>query len=157
MAKRTGKFYYRNERETLSKLGFKPALGSGNGWIVKEDGENELSMVQLKSTDSNQYTLKMLDMKKLEYHAAVSHKIPIFLVQFLQQDKTYAIIPVDCIADLKDCFEQGKPSDHITILPSVKNEPVKRKTIKTSKQARETFHQNLEQERTANYGKRKHR
>lgn len=154
MAKRTGKFYYRNERETLSKLGFQPAPGSGNGWIVKEDGENELSMVQLKSTDSNQYTLKMLDMKKLEYHAAVSHKIPIFLVQFLQQDKTYAIIPVDYIADLKDCFEQGKPQEHITI-HSVKNEPVKRKTIKTSKQARETFHQNLEEERNKKYGKRK--
>lgn len=33
--KRSGKFYYRNERETLEALGFKQVPGSGNGWVAK--------------------------------------------------------------------------------------------------------------------------
>ena len=71
--KRTGKFYYRNEKETLRKLGLTPVAGSGSGWIDKEDGESDIALVQLKSTDSSRYTLDMLDMKKLEYHASVSN------------------------------------------------------------------------------------
>ena len=80
MAKRKGKFYFRNEKETLESLGLKQVPGSGNGWIAKEDGENELALVQLKSTDANSYTIKQLDIQQLEYHADVSHKVTIFLI-----------------------------------------------------------------------------
>ena len=99
----------------MKGLGFEPAPASGAGWIVKEDGENDLAMVQLKSTDSTRYTLDMLDMKKLEYHANISHKIPIFIVQFLREDRLYAIVPVDNIIDLKDSVETGKIKDKVTI------------------------------------------
>ena len=53
--KRSGKFWYRNEKKTLEALGFKQIPGSGNGFAAKEDGENELALVQLKSTDSSSY------------------------------------------------------------------------------------------------------
>ena len=110
MGKRNGKFWYRNEKETLSDLGFEQVPGSGNGWLAKEDGESETTLVQLKSTDKSSYRLDMLDMKKLEYHAEVAHKIPLFLVQFLQQDKIYAIISVDNISNLCEMFQTGKVS-----------------------------------------------
>lgn len=148
MRKRSGKFYSKNEKETLSKLGFKPAPASGAGWVVKEDGENELAMVQLKSTDSTRYTLDMLDMKKLEYHAEVSSKIPIFIVQFLKEDRLYAIVPIDNLIDLKDCIEAGKIEEKVTIS---KNEPVtSRRLIKSNSKARDKFFK----EREEKYGRK---
>lgn len=143
MRKRTGKFYSRNEKQVMKSLGFTPAPASGAGWVVKEDGENDLAMVQLKSTDGTRYTLDMLDMKKLEYHAAVSHKIPIFVVEFLKEDRLYAIVPVDNIVDLKDCVETGKISDRVTISET---EPVtSRRVIKAGSKAREQFYKEREQ------------
>lgn len=132
----------------MKGLGFKPAPASGAGWIVKEDGENDLAMVQLKSTDSTRYTLDMLDMKKLEYHANISHKIPIFIVQFLREDRLYAIVPVDNIIDLKDSVEIGKIKDKVTIKEP---EPVtSRRLVKSSKKAREQFFE----EREKKYGRK---
>lgn len=132
----------------MKGLGFKPAPASGAGWIVKEDGENDLAMVQLKSTDSTRYTLDMLDMKKLEYHANTSHKIPIFVVQFLKEDRLYAIVPVDNIIDLKDSVETGRIQDKVTIKEP---EPVtSRRLVKSSKKAREQFFE----EREKKYGRK---
>lgn len=132
----------------MKGLGFKPAPASGAGWIVKEDGENDLAIVQLKSTDSTRYTLDMLDMKKLEYHANTSHKIPIFVVQFLKEDRLYAIVPVDNIIDLKDSVETGRIQDKVTIKEP---EPVtSRRLVKSSKKAREQFFE----EREKKYGRK---
>ena len=78
MPKRSGKFYSSNEKKTLKALGLTPAPMSGAGWVTKEDGENEVAMVQLKSTDASSYRLDMLDMKKLEYHAMVSKRFLCF-------------------------------------------------------------------------------
>lgn len=33
MPKRSGKFYYKNEKKTLEALGFEQVPGSGNGWV----------------------------------------------------------------------------------------------------------------------------
>lgn len=147
--RRSGKFYSRNEKETLTKLGFKPVAMSGAGWIDKEDGESEIALVQLKSTDANSYTLKMQDMKELEYHASVSHKLPIFLVQFLKQDKIYAIVDVDNINELSNAIKTGEVKDRIQITENVKT--VERKVIKSSSNARNDFFK----ERERKYGKHK--
>lgn len=100
MPKRSGKFYSKNEKETLKALGLTPAPASGAGWVVKEDGENETLMVQLKSTDSTSYRISRLDMKKLEFHADISSKVPVFLVQFLKDNRLYAIVDVNYIDEL---------------------------------------------------------
>lgn len=147
--KRSGKFYYRNEKETLEKLGFVQVPGSGNGWIAKEDGENELALVQLKSTDSNLYTLKQFDMKQLEYHAQVEHKVPIFLIQFLQQDKVYAVVNVENLVELTEAIKEGSLKERMVVKDEV--EVVGRKTVGTAKKAREEFHKEKEKE----YGRRK--
>lgn len=148
MMRRKGKFYSKNEKEVMKGLGLTPAPASGAGWIVKEDGENELSMVQLKSTDSTRYTLDMLDMKKLEYHAQVSNKIPIFLVQFLQEDRMYAIVPVDSILDLSKALETGHVQERISIKPE--KLVSSRALIRSSKTSRDKFFEEKEKQ----YGKR---
>lgn len=134
--KRKGKFYSQNEKKTLKLLGLKPSPMSGAGWIVKEDGENDLAMVQLKSTDSSSYRLNMLDMKELEYHAMVSNKLPIFLVQFLKQDKIYAIVDILYINELSKCITTGEKVKRIL---KVEQQEVKKEVVKTSKKAREEF------------------
>ncbi len=164
MPKRNGKFYSKNEKQTLKALGLIPAPASGAGWVVKEDGENETLMVQLKSTDSLSYRINRLDMKKLEFHADVSNKVPVFLVQFLKDDRLYAIVDVKNIDDLFYGLRGIKPSESIinnniynnkTVLseyssvdksifeyPSI---TVNRKEIKTNKSSRDKFF--LEQEK----------
>ena len=146
--KRPNKFYSRNEKITLRSLGLEPVPISGAGWIEKEDGTNDKVMVQLKSTDSNSYRIEMLDMKKLEYHAQTSHKVPIFLVQFLQQDKIYAIIDVNNINELFGAFEtsEAKINKNIDI---VETEVIERK-VKSSKKDREKFNK----ERSEKYGRK---
>lgn len=150
MNKRSGKFYSNNEKKTLKALGLTPAPMSGAGWVTKEDGENEVAMVQLKSTDASSYRLDMLDMKKLEYHAMVSKKVPVFLVQFLQQDKIYAIVDINYIGELHEAIITGKAPEHIVVKP-MEDSTVGRKKVKTSSKAREQFFK----ERSEKFGRRK--
>src|SRR5574344_708122 len=151
LGKRSGKFYFRNEKEKRRKRGMKPAPGSGSGWVVKEDGENDIAMVQLRSTDSSSYRLDILDMKKLEYHASVSRKLPIFLVQFLKQDKIYAIVEVGDIPDLAIALETGSvPPRSIFEEDEINEAKKKRQKVKASVKAREQFFK----ERSEKFGKR---
>jgi len=94
---RQAKFYKRHEKVIMKKLDFEPVVGSGAGWINKEDGESELFIAQLKSTDKNSFTIKREDLDKLEYHAKVSHKLPVFINEFLEDEKIYITIPLDDI------------------------------------------------------------
>lgn len=140
--KRSGKFYSRNEKKTLMALGLTPAPASGAGWVIKEDGENDVVMVQLKSTDASSYRLNMLDMKKLEYHAMVSSKVPVFLVQFLKQDKLYAIVDIADLQDLHRALETGEAPSRV-ILPEAKetesSDQVTHRRVRASPKAREEF------------------
>lgn len=165
MPKRSGKFYSKNEKQTLKSLGLEPAPASGAGWVVKEDGENEALMVQLKSTDSLSYRLSRLDMKKLEFHADVSHKVPVFLVQFLKDDRLYAIVDVKNIDDLFYGLKGIKPNttsvdiasikEEIDIASKDKKEKINKKEkremeiplIKTSKSSRDSFFEEQEKSR----------
>lgn len=150
MRKRSGKFYSRNEKQTLKALGLIPAPMSGAGWIVKEDGENEVAMVQLKSTDSSSYRLDMLDMKKLEYHAEVSNKVPIFLVQFLKQDKIYAIVEVGELREAAKALDTGMAPERIVFKEEEIEKQNQRKQVKASASAREQFFK----ERSEKFGKK---
>ncbi|WAX05092.1 hypothetical protein AB434P2_00014 [Agathobaculum phage AB434P2] len=148
MPKRSGKFYSQNEKRTLKALGLTPAPASGAGWVVKEDGENETLMVQLKSTDSLSYRISRLDMKKLEFHAEVSNKVPVFLVQFLKDDRLYAIVDVNNIDDLFYGLKGIKPKESVINNNNIlynNNLSVDKPIIKTNKDSRDKFF--LEQEK----------
>ena len=105
---RKQKFWFKNEKRVMKRLGFEPVPGSGSGWVNKEDGENECALAQLKATDADSYRLNYLDIEKLEYHAQVAHKIPIFLVEFLGRG-TYMMLNVDDLEDLKSVCFGGSP------------------------------------------------
>lgn len=146
--KRTGKFYSRNEKETLSRFGLKPSPMSGAGWVIKEDGENDIVMVQLKSTDSSSYRLGLLDLTKLEYHADISRKVPIFLIQYLKTGKIYAVVDIDNIKELGEALDTGKVKEKMVIKDI--ESTVEKKVVKTSKKSREQFFK----ERGEKFGKR---
>lgn len=149
--KKSGKFYSKNEKKTLSKLGLRPIPFSGAGWVEKEDGENEFSLVQLKSTEASSYRVDMLDIKKLEYHASVSNKVPVFLIQFLKHDKIYALVNLEDLDELHEIFNnedkvvQKKGSDSYEEIAVVK------KMVSSSSKARKQFFEEKEKQ----YAKRK--
>lgn len=92
MNKRSTKFYRKNEAEIMKRLGLYPTRNSGAGWIEKCDGQNELFICELKSTDKESYTLKQKTLQELEYHACVAHKTPVFALQFLNRDEIWVAI-----------------------------------------------------------------
>jgi len=92
MNKRSTKFYRKNEAEVMKRLGLNPTKNSGAGWIEKCDGQNELFICELKSTDKESYTLKQKTLQELEYHACVAHKTPVFALQFLNRDEIWVAI-----------------------------------------------------------------
>lgn len=140
---RTTKWYFKNEREVLLDLGLKPAKGSGNSWIEKEDGENDYVIAQLKSTDKQSYKLNQLDIEKLEYHAMVANKVPMFVIQFLNKDSRYALVAIEDIPKLAQYINTGemdKPSEEPLIIPDVKPKKPKKPKIVSSKNAKDQFY-----------------
>lgn len=149
--KRSGKFYSKNEKETLRKLGLRPIAFSGAGWIDKEDGESEKALVQLKSTEASSYRVDMLDIKKLEYHASVSHKVPIFIIQFLKQDKIYALVNLEDLNDLHNILNRKEEVIKKKVGDCYEEVNVNKKMIQSSSKARKQFFEEKEKQ----YAKRK--
>jgi hypothetical protein len=141
MPKRSGKFYNKNEKQVMESLGLKPTIGSGAGWIEKEDGENEYILAQLKSTDSESINVKLLDIHKLEYHAITSHKIPVFVIEFLRTGERFIMAkPADLpsIAQYLNCGACDIIRDEDIV---VEEEIVttKKTVIKSSSKAKDKF------------------
>ena len=93
--KRTGKFYRKNEAEVMKQLGLTPTKNSGSGPLEKEDGYNNTLICQLKSTDAESISIKQKDLHTLEYNAVVSHKTPVFAIQFLNTGEVWLIAKPD--------------------------------------------------------------
>lgn len=92
MAKRTTKWYRKNEAEVMNRLGFKPTRNSGATWIDKGDGQNEHCICELKSTDNASYRLEQTTLHTLEANAIESHKLPVFALQFLNVDEIWLAV-----------------------------------------------------------------
>lgn len=105
MNKRSTKFYRKNEVEVMKRLGFTPTKNSGAGWVEKCDGQNETFICELKSTNKESYTLKQKTLQELEYHACVSHKTPVFALQFLNRDEIWVAVKEE---DFKEFIEFKK-------------------------------------------------
>lgn len=110
MNKRSTKFYRKNEAEVMKRLGFKPTKNSGAGWIEKEDGQSDQCICQLKSTDKQSISIKQNDLHVLEQNASISHKLPVFALQFLNTNEVWVMI---------------KPEDLGLIQKLVKGEEIK--------------------------------
>ena len=110
MSKRSGKWYRNNEKEVMEKLGLTPTPNSGSGWIVKEDGQSEDIICQLKSTDAESIKINLQDLHKLQYNASVAHKVPVFAVQFIKTNEVFLLI---CPEDLQEAYKGLLCSGHI--------------------------------------------
>ena len=116
--KRTQKFYRENEKEVMKRLGLKPTKNSGAGWIEKEDGQNDHLICQLKSTDVQSMRIQLSDFHSLERNALVSHKIPVFVIQFLTTNEIYIMAkPLDFpnVAKYLECGECKIPANDIVV------------------------------------------
>lgn len=109
---RSGKFYYKNEAEVMEMLGMRQVPGSGNGWVSKEDGENEHVLCQLKSTDASSIRVNKLDVDKLLINASVAHKLPVFAVQFLQSNEVFLLVRPQDLTEVSKYIESGEAQSY---------------------------------------------
>ena len=140
---RKAKFWFKNEKEVMKRLGFKPVKGSGSGWIHKEDGESEVALAQLKSTEAESYKLNYLDIEKLEYHAAVSHKLPVFVIEFLSRG-TYLLFNVNDLDNLYQFLVDNRVDKQGQVM-QIEEGAVKRRRVESSKDDRQKFFKEREQ------------
>lgn len=152
MGKRSGKWYRNNEREVMEKLGLTPTPNSGSGWIIKEDGQSEDIICQLKSTDAESIKINLQDLHKLQYNASVAHKVPVFAVQFIKTNEVFLLISPE---DLHEAHKGLLSSGHINtkaldkssfmgFLEPQDDTPVKPlKVIKSSNSARQEMREEI--------------
>lgn len=105
---RTFKFYRTNEAEVMERLGLKPTKNSGSGWVEKEDGQNDYVICQLKSTDKASISIKQSDINILEYNASVSHKYPVFAIQFLNNNDVWIMCKPEDITEVSKYISTGR-------------------------------------------------
>lgn len=156
--RRSGKFYRNNEAEVMAQLGLKPTKGSGSGWIEKEDGQSEHIICQLKSTDAQSIKVAKQDLDTLQYNAAVSHKLPVFAIQYLSSNEVYLVLRPEVLSDVARYLETGEAPQRdslsaelaeIVRCEDVVTTPVTK--VKSSQSAREAF----QMEHQSKYAKRR--
>lgn len=135
----------------MKDLGLEPTKNSGSTWIEKGDGQNEHVICELKSTDANSYRIQLQDLQKIQHHANVSHKVPVFAVQFIQAEEVYLVLKPEDLMDLAEGLAEGfknssKDTDMFDIdIDGVQDtKPAITKTIKSSNSARAEFHKERE-------------
>lgn len=154
--RRSGRDWFKNEKEVMELLGLKQVPGSGSSWVAREDGENENVLCQLKSTDAQSIRVQLQDIHELQIHALTSHKLPVFAIQFRQTNEVFLLIsPLELheaaqyLADPR-VFKQLvlKPAMDAAVRETEDWDPPK--VIKSSSKSREKF----QREREKNYKKK---
>ena len=139
--KRSGKFYRNNEKEVMKLLGLEPTPNSGSGWLVKEDGQSENIICQLKSTDNNSIKINKLDLNKLSYNSLVAHKLPVFAIQFLNSNEVFLVVKPEDVTDIAkyiNTCELPKEREIIDI-PDINTSQKGVRKIKSSSNSRKAF------------------
>ena len=148
--KRSGKFYRKNEAEVMKRLGLKPTKNSGSGWVEKEDGQNEFVICQLKSTDAQSIKINQKDIRILEQNAIVSHKLPVFAIQFLNTGEVWLMARPEDFTSVSEYIQTGRTTSSvfdIGVDPEVEDSilPPPRKVITSSESARNAYYQERKQ------------
>lgn len=151
MAKRSTRFYRRNEEEVMEALGLQPTKNSGAGWVEKEDGQNDYLIAQLKSTDANSIRVQLKDIEILEANALVAHKVPMFVIQFLGTGDIFVMARPSDMEQVVQYINTGncqRPTDGFELTEGKKPKVSK---IKSSERSREAFWDNKKKE-ASKYG-----
>ena len=147
--KRSGKFYRKNEAEVMRSLGLEPTPNSGSGPIWKEDGQSEEVICQLKSTDAESIRIHKKDLDTLSYNAAVTHKLPVFAIQFLQSNEVYLLVKPDMLCEAAQYIKTGEYTSANAFIGVDLSEhedmtTTRSRVIKSSSRAREQFNKEKE-------------
>lgn len=128
----------------MKSLGLQPTKNSGSGWVEKEDGQSEHVICQLKSTDAQSIKINKKDLDVLSYNAAVTHKLPVFAIQFLQSNEVYLMVKPEMLCEAAKYIETGEyeSANEFVGIDLSEHEDMTVKTsrvIKSSSNARENF------------------
>lgn len=144
--KRSGKFYRKNEEEVMKLLGFMPTKNSGSGWIEKEDGQSEDAICQLKSTDAQSIKVNLQDLHTLDYNAEVSHKVPVFAIQFLSSNEVFLVVRPENLENL-DSIIKGQKVEKLNLGLELGDFETRKKVkkIRSNSAARDEYMQNIKE------------
>ena len=145
--KRSGKFYRNNEKEIMARLGLQPTVNSGSGWVQKEDGESDDVLCQLKSTDAQSIKIDKKDLDVLQSNASVTHKLPVFAIQFLRTDEVYLVIKPELLSEVVQFIETGEKVDNDILDIDISGHEklgTSTRRIKSSSSARDNFADEVE-------------
>lgn len=132
MQKRNPKFWFDDEKETCKLLGLNHSPGSGNGAIYKEDGYDDNILMQSKATESGTISVKLEDLQKLEYHAEVDNKIPIFIGKFKPSNYMFIAVKPEYLEYVSDYFKGRFTKKKSEIMEIEREQPKTRKIIRGS-------------------------
>lgn len=113
----------------------------------KEDGESDDVLCQLKSTDAKSIKVDKRDLDVLQSNASVTHKLPVFAIQFLETDEVYLVIKPETLSEVVQYIETGeKVNNDILDIDISGHEKLgtTNKSIKSSSSAREDFREENE-------------
>ena len=142
MSRRTTRWYRRNEEVIMSALGFNPTINSGAGWIEKEDGQNDYLIAQLKSTDAESIRIHKQDIRILEHNAAVAHKVPCFVIQFIDTDDVFIMARPSDLQEVSAYITTGAcqlPPDEFNIVEGKDHKVINKNPVKSSSEGRNDF------------------
>lgn len=131
----------------MESLGLKPTYNSGSGWVEKEDGQNEDVICQLKSTDAQSIKINQKDIRILEKNALVSHKLPLFAIQFLNTDEVWLMVKPEDLVDMAEYIQTGTiehREDKFVFNDIQRTEVKPQRVIKSSIEAKQQY--KIEQE-----------
>lgn len=146
MAKRTTRFYRKNEAEVMEALGLQPTKNSGAGWIEKEDGQNDHLIAQLKSTDAASIKVNLRDIEVMEANALVAHKVPVFVIQFLGTGDIFIMARPSDMEQVVEYINTGNCQRPTVGFEINEHKKPKVKTIKSSEGSRNAFWDNKRKE-----------
>lgn len=152
VGKRSTRFYRKNEAELMKKLGLVPTKNSGAGWVEKEDGQNDYLIAQLKSTDAQSIKIQLRDIEVMEANALVSHKVPVFVIQFLCSGDVFIMARPSDMKQVVSYIDTGvceRPTDDFDL---TKGKKPKVSKIRSSEGSRNDFWDNKRKEDERRYG-----
>lgn len=121
----------------MKMLGLKPTPNSGSGWIVKEDGQNEDVICQLKSTDANSIKVSKKDLDVLNYNSLVAHKVPLFAIQFLKSNEVYFVVKPQDVKDIAKLIDGAEINRKLDVsIVDIDEQNVKKVKAKNSKKVK---------------------
>lgn len=104
----------KSEKKTSKSLKAKSRPNSGATWhskgdLITEEGfmgyQGEL--IENKVTSKKSYSIKHKELSQHEKYAILEDKLPLFVIEFSTENKSYAVIPLSIYKELTNDKKEG--------------------------------------------------